>query len=63
MNWPTIDEMSAMAPLPNGYRYDMLAHSAIPALIDSIKLWHPDIAVGGGSCYLRDDLATLLFSN
>lgn len=58
MNWPTIDEMSAMAPLPNGYRYDMLARSAIPALIDSIKLWHPDIAVGGGSCYLRDDFYT-----
>jgi iron(III) transport system permease protein len=36
-------------------RYEMLARSGIPALIDAIKLWHPDIAVGGGSCYLRED--------
>ena len=55
MNWPTIDAMSAMAPLPDGYRYEKLARSGIPGLIDSIKLWHPDIAVGGGSCYLRED--------
>ena len=27
----------------------------IPALIEVIQRWHPDIAVGGGSCYLRED--------
>ncbi len=58
MHWPSIDDMSAMAPLPNGYSYERLARSGIPALIDSIKLWHPDIAVGGGSCYLREDFYT-----
>jgi len=26
----------------------------VPALIDGIRRWHPDIAVGGGSCYLRE---------
>ena len=27
----------------------------MPALIEGIRQWHPDIAVGGGSCYLRED--------
>ncbi len=58
MKWPTIDQMSAMAPLPDGYRYEQLGRADIPALIESIKLWHPDIAVGGGSCYLRQDFYT-----
>jgi len=58
MHWPTIDAMSAMAPLPNGYRYEGLSRAGIPALIEAIRLWHPDIAVGGGSCYLREDFYT-----
>ena len=40
---------------PDGYRYDMLARAGIAALIDSVRLWHPDIAVGGGSCHLQED--------
>ncbi len=55
MKWPTNEQMSAMAPLPDGYRYERLKRSSIPALIEAIKHWHPDIAVGGGSCYLRED--------
>ena len=55
MKWPAIEQLSAMAPLPDGYRYEWLKRSEIPALIASIKRWHPDIAVGGGSCYLRED--------
>jgi len=55
MQWPTIDALSAMAPLPDGYRYEMLARQGIPALIAAIRLWHPDIAVGGASCYLQED--------
>ena len=27
----------------------------LPALIEVIQRWHPDIAVAGGSCYLRED--------
>jgi hypothetical protein len=54
MKWPSIDQLSVMTPLPEGYRYDWLKHSEIPALIACIEHWHPDIAVGGGSCYLRD---------
>jgi hypothetical protein len=54
MKWPSIDQLSAMTPLPDGYRYDWLKRSEIPALIACIERWHPDIAVGGGSCYLRE---------
>ena len=55
MKWPTIEDLSAMVPLPEGYRYEMLARPVIPALMDGIRLWHPDITVGGGSCYLQED--------
>jgi hypothetical protein len=58
MRWLGIDEISAMAPLPEGYRYTMLPRAEIPALIEGIRCWHPDIAVGGGSCYLREDFYT-----
>ncbi len=58
MKWPTIEQMSAMAPLPDGYRYERLKRSGIAALIEAIKVWHPDIAVGGGSCYLRENFYT-----
>ena len=58
MKWPTIEQMSSMAPLPDGYRYERLKRSGITALMEAIKVWHPDIAVGGGSCYLREDFYT-----
>lgn len=58
MKWRSIDEISVMAPLPEGYRYTMLARAEISALIDGIRRWHLDIAVGGGSCYLRKDFYT-----
>ena len=54
MKWPTIEQMSAMTPLPDGFRFELLKRADIPALIEAIRLWHPDIAVGGGSCYLRE---------
>jgi hypothetical protein len=54
MEWPTIAQISALAPLPDGYRYEKLSRTDVPALITGIRRWHPDIAVGGGSCYLRE---------
>ena len=54
MKWPAINQLSEMAPLPDGFRYDWLKRSEIPALTACIQRWHPDIAVGGGSCYLRE---------
>jgi GNAT superfamily N-acetyltransferase len=53
VDWPTVTQIEALAPLPDGYRYEKLCAADVPALIDGIRRWHPDIAVGGGSCYLR----------
>ena len=58
MDWPTIDQVSLLAPLPGAYRYEKLTLEQVPALIESIRQWHLDIAVGGGSCYLREDFYT-----
>lgn len=44
-----------MVELPEGYHLSQLKRADIPVLIGLIKAWHPDIAVGGGSCYLRED--------
>ena len=55
MDWPSIDQIETLAPLPDGYHYEKLSAADVPALIDGIRRWHPDIAVGGGSCYLRED--------
>ena len=55
MKWPAIEQLSAMAPLPDGYRYEWLKRADILTLIACIERWHPDIAVGGGSCYLREE--------
>ena len=55
MNWPGNDAISAMIPLPEGYRAERLRRSDIPALIAAIRVWHPDISVGAASCYLRED--------
>jgi len=44
-----------MAPLPRDYRHDSLTRTDVARLIGCIRRWHPDIAVGGGSCYLRED--------
>jgi hypothetical protein len=41
--------------LPEGYRYDVLKRSEIPALVGFIHQWFPDISVGSASCYVRDD--------
>lgn len=54
MEWPTIAQISTLAPLPDGYRYEKLSAADVLPLIAGIRRWHPDIAVGGGSCYLRE---------
>ena len=54
MKWPTVDQISAMATLPPGFRFEFLRRADVPELIENIARWHPDIAIGGGSCYLRE---------
>lgn len=58
MRWPGIESIAAMHRLPSGYRYEQLKRSDIPALIEAISEWHPDISVGIGSCYLRESFYT-----
>ena len=55
MNWMQVDEMTASVALPEGYRYEVLKRSEIPALVDFIHQWFPDISVGSASCYVRED--------
>ena len=55
MNWPAIDELPTLVPLPEGYSFERLSRANIAVLIAAIKVWHPDIAVGVASCYLRED--------
>ena len=55
MNWPSDEDLSAMLVLPEGYRGERLRRSEIPALVAAIAVWHPDIAVGAASCYLREE--------
>lgn len=55
MKWPAIDELSTMMPLPDGYRYERLDRASVSPLIAALKNWHPAIAVGAASCFLRED--------
>jgi len=54
MKWPTVEQISAMATLPPGFRFEFLRREDVHELIEAIARWHPDIAIGGGSCYLRE---------
>ncbi|MCL4690810.1 MAG: hypothetical protein KJ007_19835 [Burkholderiales bacterium] len=55
MKWPVIQALSMLAPLPDGYRYGRLDREHVPAVIAALQAWYPQIAVGGSSCYLRED--------
>lgn len=41
--------------LPPGYSLDQLRASEVPVLVDSLRTWYPDIAVGSESCHLDPD--------
>lgn len=58
MKWPGMETIATLTQLPEGYRLEQLKRSDIPALIDGIQIWHPDISVGVGSCYLRETFYT-----
>jgi hypothetical protein len=55
MKWPAIEALSTLMPLPDGYRYERLDRADVVPLIAAIKSWHPAIAVGAASCFLRED--------
>ena len=53
MNWTSVEELSANAPLPEGYRHEALTRTDIPALVRAFADRCPGIAVGKTSCHLR----------
>ena len=58
MRWPTIEQISAMTPIPTGYRFAPLHTADIAPLVTAIRDWFPSVAVGVGSCYLVDSFYT-----
>lgn len=58
MKWPTAGELDALITLPEGYRFEFLRRADVQVLAAGLARWHPDIAIGGGSCYLRETFYT-----
>jgi hypothetical protein len=54
MQWPTIEQISAMTPLPAGYRFELLTRADMGPLIEAIREWFPSVSVGAASCYLTE---------
>lgn len=55
MRWPSIEEISALVPLPSGYSLRQFRAAQVSDFAANIQEWYPDISVGAGSCYLRED--------
>jgi len=55
MSWPTAEALAITVPLPDGYGYELLKRSDIPALISAVDEWFPGLSVSNASCYLRED--------
>ena len=55
MKWPTVEEITARAPLPQGYRYEFLKRDQVPTLVSALREWYPGIEVGNASCHLREE--------
>jgi len=55
MNWPSVEELAVLAPLPSGYRFAPIGLDSLPHLTEALKSWYPEISVGMNSCYLRED--------
>jgi hypothetical protein len=54
MPWTDVNYLSRSAPLPEGYRYEMLTDAGIPDVVKAFAAWYPSIAVGNASCHLRE---------
>ena len=53
MSWTSVDKLSASAPLPAGYRYQLITRSDISDTVNALASWYPGIAVGNASCHLK----------
>ena len=54
-NWTRIGRTIAKAPLPSGYRFQLMQDHEIAAIPAAMKAWFPEISVGAASCYLREE--------
>ncbi|HEX7913848.1 MAG TPA: GNAT family N-acetyltransferase [Paraburkholderia sp.] len=54
MRWATVTELNNLIALPAGYAFEQLSRSEIPELTTKVQQWHPDIGIGAGSCYIRE---------
>jgi hypothetical protein len=54
MKWPTIQQLTRLAPLPAGYSYALPTRGEIPQVILALEKWYPGIAVGNASCHMRE---------
>lgn len=54
MRWASITETTELIPLPPGYAFEQLSRNQLPELVSKVRQWHPDIVVGAGSCYVRE---------
>lgn len=55
MQWPSIQAINQLVPLPAGYSLEQLKATDVAELAIKVHEWHPDISVGVGSCFLRED--------
>jgi hypothetical protein len=55
MDWPDIGKLAGRMPLADGYRFEMPTRDEVPALIDFVRTWLPDVSVGGASGYVREE--------
>jgi hypothetical protein len=49
MRWSDVTAITTRAPLPDGYRYEALARAEIPAVVQALRDWYQNIAVGNAS--------------
>src|SRR5262249_10806044 len=55
MKWPAMNALPGLIPLPTGYHVERLDSTQVPALIAAIREWHPEISVGVGAGFLREE--------
>lgn len=54
MHWPTIQEISSMTPLPEGYRYEQMRRADIGPLIATLRQGFPGLSAGSEACYFTE---------
>ena len=55
MDAQEIRRLAALAPLGEGYRFELLSQAEVGPLVGLLSSWFPDISVGSASVYLREE--------